>query len=73
MGHIISSLIRDPRPFVRRFSISAAVSISSCPVRNTKISPGTVEWNRVGLIGDIRGGTLLGIVLGNENKRDISV
>ena len=33
--------MRDPRPLVRRFNISAAVSISSCPVRNTKISPGT--------------------------------
>ena len=33
--------MRDPRPFVRKFKISAAVSISSCPVRNTKMSPGT--------------------------------
>lgn len=52
----MSSLILDPRPFVLRFSISAAVSISSCPVRNTKISPGTVKQNEVGekvLLGDI--------------------
>ena len=36
-----SSRMRDPRPLVRVFNISAAVSISSCPVRNTRISPGT--------------------------------
>ena len=33
--------MRDPRPLVRVFNISAAVSISSCPVRNTNMSPGT--------------------------------
>ena len=33
--------MRDPRPLVRVFNISAAVSISSCPVRNTRMSPGT--------------------------------
>ena len=56
MGQITSSRMRDPRPLVRRFKISAAVSISSCPVRNTKMSPGTACGGRgEGEVWEVRG------------------
>lgn len=41
MGHTSSSRMREPRPLVRCVRISAQVSISSCPVRKTRMSPGT--------------------------------
>jgi hypothetical protein len=50
--------MRDPRPLVRRFKISAAVSISSCPVKNTKMSPGTAcggRGKKEGSVGGERG------------------
>ena len=44
-GKMISSGARSPRAFMRVYSISAVVSISSCPVRNTRMSPaGSDRW-----------------------------
>ena len=39
IGQIINSATLDPKPLMRAVIISSAYSISSCPVRKTRISP----------------------------------
>lgn len=42
-GRMISSGTSGPSDFIRSYRISQAVSISSCPVRKTRMSPAGVE------------------------------
>ena len=56
MGQTSSSRMRDPSPRVRCVRISAQVSISSWPVRNTRMSPGTGwEMCACNLVGRLSG------------------
>lgn len=43
---MISSGTSGPRDFIRSYRISQAVSISSCPVRNTRMSPRQEDGSR---------------------------
>ena len=52
-GKIINSGTSVPKDFIRSYSISAAVSISSWPVKNNNISPwGSDKWICITVIND---------------------